>query len=60
MENKYEIEFKNIMTAAQCPSCGKKFAVKLGVDYLSRHQGQAIQCICLAFGQKQINLGRVN
>ena len=59
MENT-EIEFRSISTAVSCPDCGRKYAVKLSVDYLSRHLGQAIQCVCLECGQKQINEGRKN
>jgi hypothetical protein len=45
MENK-ELEFRNILAGVTCPICGRKYAVRLSVDFLSRHQGQAIQCIC--------------
>ena len=54
MENNCEIEFRNIMTGAVCPICQKKYAVRLSVDFLSKHIGEQIQTICLACGQSRI------
>jgi hypothetical protein len=50
-----EIEFRNILTPVTCPRCQKKYATRLGVDFLSRHLGQAIQCVCCSCAVKQIN-----
>ena len=54
MENNCEIEFRNIMIGAVCPFCQRKYAVRLSVDFLSKHIGEQIQTICLECGQKQI------
>ena len=53
-----EFEYRSISTSVCCPTCGEKYATRLGVDYLSKHLGQSIQCICLECAKKQINLGR--
>jgi len=47
MEN-LDIELRNISTGVQCPDCGKKFITRLSVDYLSQHQNEQIQCICVS------------
>ena len=54
MENNCEIEFRNIMVGTICPFCQRKYAVRLGVDFLSRHQGQEIQVVCVSCAQSRI------
>ena len=54
MNNKLEIEFRSISVGTICPICQKKYAVRLSVDFLSKHIGEQIQTICLECGQKQI------
>lgn len=49
-----EIEFRNIATAVNCPACGKKYTVKLGVDFLSKHIGETIAVICLDCSKSRI------
>ena len=51
-------DYRSIFVGTICPICQKKYAVRLGIDYLSRHVGEQIQTICLECGQKQINEGR--
>jgi len=59
MENKIEIEFRNISTAVSCPVCQRKFTTRLSVDYLSRQISQEISVICCSCAVKQINEGKV-
>ena len=48
-EHEYSsLDFRSITSGVACPTCGRKFTVKLGVDYLSKHQGEEIQVICLS------------
>ena len=58
MNGNVEFDYRSLSTGVTCPICGKKYSVKLGVDFLSRHQGQAIQCICCSCAQEKINEGR--
>ena len=62
--NEYSgIDFRSITSGVNCPTCGRKYAVKLGVDYLSKHQGEEIQVICLPCVQlklDEIKKGLVN
>jgi DNA-directed RNA polymerase subunit RPC12/RpoP len=45
---------RDIMTVVQCPDCLHKFAVRLGIDYLVRHQGEQLRVVCMECGQKRI------
>jgi hypothetical protein len=41
-------DYRSILTGVVCPDCGKKYAVKLSVDFLAQHQNEQIQCICVS------------
>jgi hypothetical protein len=55
MYQDYGTDLKGIMTSVQCPICFQKFTVRLGVDFLSRRQGQEIKVICISCAQSKIN-----
>jgi hypothetical protein len=59
MENKLEIEFRSISVGTICPICQKKYAVRIGINYLSQHMGEQLQTICCSCAKKQIAEGRV-
>ena len=54
MYGDFEIEFRNIATAVTCPDCGKKYTVRLSIDYLVRHEGEELKVICLSCAQSRI------
>jgi len=45
---------REISTAVQCPNCLRKFTVRLGIDYLVRHQGEQLRVVCMECTQKRI------
>ena len=48
-------DYRSFSTAVTCPTCGRKYAVKLSVDFLAQHQNEQIQCICLSCAKAKIN-----
>jgi hypothetical protein len=55
MENKIEIEFRNISTAVSCPICLRKFTTRLSVDFLSKQAGAPISVVCVSCALEKIN-----
>ena len=55
-----DVGLRNIMTGVQCPDCLKNFSVRLGIDFLVKHQGEQLKVVCLECGQKRIAERRGN
>ena len=45
---------RDITTTVLCPDCLHKFAVRLGIDYLVRHQSEQLKVVGMECGQKRI------
>ena len=46
---------RDITTVVQCPDCFCKFSVKLGIDFLVKHQGEQLKVVCMECSQKRID-----
>jgi len=46
---------RDITSVVSCPDCLKKFSVRLGIDYLVKHQGAQLKVICKECGLKRID-----
>jgi hypothetical protein len=63
MYRDYGVDLRDIVTLVQCPDCLRKFTVRLGVNFLSRHVGEPIAVICVSCAQSrmvEINKTEVN
>ena len=49
-----DVGLKDIVTPVQCPDCLKKFAVRLSIDYIVKHQGEPLSIICLSCAKSRI------
>jgi hypothetical protein len=54
MYQDYGVDLKDITAAVQCPDCLKKFAVRLSIDYIVKHQGEPLSVICLSCAKSRI------
>ena len=59
MDAKFSVNLQEYaVTGVTCPDCGKKYTVRLSIDYLVRHEGEELKVICCQCAQKQINKER--